>query len=173
MKKRKYTIYEIEKMTKGQLSKYKLKKAINEGDLVAEYLDPENVGRGAPKFLVTEEALNRYIKSLNKSKQKEEKYISPASPTKIEGVTESLEQEIKVREQKEEIAELKNRIQFLETQSAKMEPLLRSRMKDLDAEADRDRERREIMLELANINMFSFFKIKQKQQLLKRLNSLF
>ena len=67
--KKKYTIYEIEKITHGQLSKYKIKQAIKSGNLVAQYLDPEKAGRGTPKYLVSEESLTKYLQSLKNIKK--------------------------------------------------------------------------------------------------------
>lgn len=172
MKRKKFSIYEIEKMTKGHLSKYKLKKAIQDGDLVAEYHDPESAGRGAAKYLITEEALNRYMKNINKNDEPINSVKQYHSKEEQENLKLSLESNKQTRETKEEIAELKNRIQFLENQTAKMEPLLRTRMKDIEDEMKRDQERREIMLELANINFLSLFSQKKKHNLLRKLNQL-
>ncbi|MEK9657045.1 MAG: hypothetical protein VW378_01570 [bacterium] len=174
MKKGKYSIYEIEKMTLGKLSKYKLKKAIQEGSLVAEYLDPDKSGRGAPKYLVSQEALDKYLRSKKNAKIKINTTLRLEEREQTdEGiVNEQIDKHAQLRQQKEHIADLKNRIQFLETQNAKIEPILRHRLKDLEAEAELDRERREIILELASMNFLSPFSIRKKRALLKRLNQL-
>jgi endo-1,4-beta-mannosidase len=70
---KKYTVYEIEKLTKGKLSKYKLTKAIEQGLLKAERVKRTKKGRGVPNFFVFENDLYDYLKYIDENKKK---YIS-------------------------------------------------------------------------------------------------
>ena len=107
--KKKYTVYEIEKLTKGQLSKYKIKKAIKEGQLVAEYLDTKKMGRGTPKYLVSEAALNKYIQSLTNEKLKEVKIKNEtkniSDDTQLNSSQSDLELRMQITHQQQELAD--------------------------------------------------------------------
>jgi hypothetical protein len=63
-----YTIYEIEKLTKGRLSKYKLNLAIETKELKAKKVGDGRNGRGAPKFIIFEKDLNDTSKQSQKLK---------------------------------------------------------------------------------------------------------
>ena len=67
---RKYTVYEIEKLTNGKISKYKLNQAIEKGELKAEFVPGDKHGRGIPKYFVFENDLNDYLKKLHNEKKK-------------------------------------------------------------------------------------------------------
>ena len=83
----KYTVYEIEKLTSGKLSKYKLNKAIEEGRLKAEKASFTKKGRGTPKYYVHEEELESYLKEMNQSSHR---HISLMDDTLKEGLEERI-----------------------------------------------------------------------------------
>ena len=70
LNKDRYTVYEIEKLTNGKLSKYKLTKAILNGELKAEKVNSNKRGRGVPNYFVHESDLEVYLAALQKSNTK-------------------------------------------------------------------------------------------------------
>ena len=53
---KKYSMYEIEKLTKGQLSKYKVKLAIDNGELKAEKIKQEKRA-GDPQVILLKKVI--------------------------------------------------------------------------------------------------------------------
>ncbi len=104
-----YSLYEIEKLTDGKLSKYRLKQAIKEGFLKATYTNPERRGPGSPSYIVESEDLDAYLTYLKKSK-----------PTKIEIDNSS----------KTELEELKLRVEALEKEANMNKTFLRTFMEE-------------------------------------------
>ena len=72
-KQKKYTVYEIEKLTKGKLTKYKLTKAIHANELNAEEVKEKKRGRGIPNFFIYENDLNEYLQKIEENKKKPKK----------------------------------------------------------------------------------------------------
>jgi GTPase involved in cell partitioning and DNA repair len=171
---KKYTVYEIEKLTKGKLSKYKLNQAIEKGDLIAEEVKSDKRGKGIPKYFIFEDSLQNY---LNKIEANRKRLIEVPDDTKN---TNNFNEEMKnfiqtliaennmvVQSQKSELEQLRKQIKLLEAQTDKLSPYL-----DLDkhnSEEQKSKERRELLMELANMSVFAF---RRKNEVLKKLSSL-
>lgn len=159
---KKYTVYEIEKLTKGKLTKYKLNLAIANGELNAKKVEGKKRGRGIPKFFIYESDLDSYLESLKNKKKKTIKFPFDESIIKKEPVkspSEPAEDHLKTIEQ------LKEKIEFLE---GTISNTFRSILKEQDREEVKER-RKEIILKLASLNIFN---IKKKRELLQELNKL-
>ncbi len=95
---KKYTVYEIEKLTNGKVTKYKLNQAIQKGELTAEFVEGGKKGRGMPKYFVNEDELRRFLAKI--SEQKKNKLPLPEPENSSAGG---------------ELVELRQRISLLET----------------------------------------------------------
>jgi hypothetical protein len=172
---KKYTVYEIEKLTGGKLTKYKLNQAILKGDLVAEEVKGKKKGKGVPKYYIFENDLDNYLKKLDEQKKKRinfpgEEEVTPISSEIVDMVKELTEQKDRsFQKQNEQIETLKERIKLLEVQNSKIKPLLDAEEAKRDSESKQATERRELLMELANIGVFS---IARKNEILKQLSKL-
>ena len=175
---KKYTVYEVEKITGGKLSKYKLTKAIIAGELKAQRVFSEKKGRGVPNYFVYEDDLQEYVDKLEETKK---------STIRIPDVL--INKEIEIAEelpvtnyddfmtkanyffdsQKSKLDTLLDRIHFLEKENSKVVPLLEKQQDFLDAEQKKSLERKELLMELASSPSFNAAK---KKEILTRLNKL-
>ena len=73
---KKYTVYEIEKLTKGKFSKYKLTKDIESGNLKAESVTNTRLGRGMPKYYVYEADLMAYLDTIRQREDEKMVFVS-------------------------------------------------------------------------------------------------
>lgn len=155
---KKYTVYEIEKLTKGKLTKYKLNQAILKGELVAEEVKGEKKGKGIPKFFIYEEKLQEYLKKIETERKRRIILPGEDQPTLTEEIKTIYS---KIIEQKDEIIQAQNtqieklmeRVKLLEQQTEKLFPLLNSEEKRRISDQGRKEERKELLMELANISV--------------------
>ena len=80
---KKYTVYEIEKLSKGKLTKYKLTKAILAGELQAEEVKEKKRGRGLPNYFIFENNLNKYLEKMEKKQKTSYQYSTRYRSIKI------------------------------------------------------------------------------------------
>tara|TARA_Y100001970_G_C14157177_1_gene816260 strand:+ start:888 stop:1346 length:459 start_codon:yes stop_codon:yes gene_type:complete len=99
-----YTLYEVEKQTKGRLTKYKLVKAIQDGDLIATEQSPSGKGRGYSKYVISADNLNQFLI------QESKKAKAPVNFDIINNQTESIFD----KNEKNELQSLKERVRLLE-----------------------------------------------------------
>jgi hypothetical protein len=170
---KKYTIYEIENLTNGRLTKYKLNQAIKQGKLIAEEVKSEKKGKGIPKYYIYEDKLQEF---LNIIEQEKKRTITLPGETNNPELNKEFKQIFeKIIDQKDQIIEaqtshinsLTERITMLKDENSKLTRISESNP-DLD-DSDTSSERRNILLELANTNVFS---VKKKNKLLQELNRL-
>jgi hypothetical protein len=166
---KKYTVYEIEKLTNGKLTKYKLNQAILKGDLLAENVKGEKKGKGVPKYYIIENDLEDYLKKLEAQKKKrieipgEEKAIETSTEIK-EMVQELISQKDQIiQSQTDQLNTLKERIHLLETKQSSIAPA------NNNDDTNKAEERRELIMELANLSVFS---VKKRNEALKKLSRL-
>ena len=172
---RKYTVYEIEKLTNGKISKYKLNQAIEKGELKAEFVPGDKHGRGIPKYFVFENDLNEYLKKLHNEKKKIFQFPEDDANKKTsQDMTKLVDHLIKEKEdiiqsKNSVIEELKLQIKQLETQNENFKPLIESIDKKNQDQENSKKELRDIALELSEL---SFFSLGKKKHLVKRIHSL-
>ena len=176
-KQKKYTVYEVEKITNGKLSKYKLTKAIKAGHLKAEKVESNKKGRGIPNYFVYENDLQEYVDLLEETKkstiripdvlinrepdeEKAEVYESSDFISKANYFFES---------QKQTLDTLMDRINFLEKENSKIVPLLEKQQYLINEEQSKSAERKELIMELASAPSFNAAK---KKDILTKLNRL-
>ena len=170
LNKDKYTVYQIEQLTKGKLSKYKLTKAIENGELKAEKVNDSKRGRGIPNYWVKEDDLKQYLKAIEEANKKFKDIDYAGNSEDIydnnTDLTTLISQNIEcIKTQSETIDGLQNRILMLEKASAKVVPLL----EEIQYSQERSVKRKEIVMELANI---SPLQTEKRNQLLQELNKL-
>ncbi|MFC1771640.1 hypothetical protein ACFLZV_07125 [Candidatus Margulisiibacteriota bacterium] len=170
---KKFTVYEIEKLTGGKLTKYKLNQAILKGSLKAEIVEGDKKGKGVPKYYILENDLDDYLKRLEQEKKRK---IEIPGEEENTGINEELKNTVQeliqqknqfIQTQTNQIDELKQRISMLETQQSKLTPLL---SQEKDSENIQKKEQRlELIMELANTSVFA---IKSRNGILKKLSKL-
>ncbi|MCP4049951.1 MAG: hypothetical protein GY730_04515 [bacterium] len=167
---KKYTVYEIEKLTKGRLTKYKLNQAIKTKEIKAEKVNSKKNGKGVPKYYITENDLQNYLEKVEEQKKKM-KII--ADESRDDGVLVSNEiKEIytKLIEQKDSIIDSQG-MQIKEL-TKKVSMLENNRVLVADAPEDYQEKqcrRKELLMELANNSIFT---IGKRKKILKELNKL-
>ncbi|RAP38907.1 hypothetical protein DID80_01580 [Candidatus Marinamargulisbacteria bacterium SCGC AAA071-K20] len=173
---KKYTVYEIEKLTDGKLSKYKLTRAIHSGELKAESVKNQRKGRGTPNFYVYEDELKKYLGIVEQEKNRKiEIYDANESKnrraTEINDTVQTLmdNNKLLIENQSYKIDELLNRIQLLEKEQSQILPLLHENNNDKTKETEKSEQRRELLMELAQKDSIS---IDRKQTIFKTLNKL-
>ena len=164
-KERKYTVYEIEKLTHGRLTKYKLTKAILAGELNAQEVKEKKRGRGIPNFFIYEDDLNVYLKKLEESKKH---FINVPNedvlPKKVDKSADTdLVDFFKITLEKLEAIERK--IELLDENFLAMIPLLDNAQVSEQAES----KRREMLEEIASMPSFM---IKKRKDLLSKLKNI-
>jgi len=172
---KKFTVYEIEKLTNGKLSKYKLNQAIEKGDLKAEFVEGSKKGRGTPKFFVREDDLDNYLKQLTAQKQNKITVIDENFQKNIHNkIKETVQQIIEEKqdqffENNHQLKHLLDRISFLETQNNHIKTVSDNEEKHNNPEKEHSFKRRELLMELANISIFS---VRKKKEILSKLNKI-
>ena len=164
-KERKYTVYEIEKLTHGRLTKYKLTKAILAGELQAQEVKEKKRGRGIPNFFIYEDDLNVYLQKLEESKKhfinvpaQEETYTKKAVKNEKEIV-----EYIKIVAEKLETIEQK--LELIDENFLAIIPLL-----DKESVSEEvDSKRREMIEEISSMPSFM---IKKRKDLLSKLKNI-
>ena len=113
---KKYTVYEIEKLTSGKLSKYKLTRAIENGELVAQPVQTKRKGRGTPKYYVMESDLENYLQFVAQNQKK--KIVIPSDQNDISSTSKDAFKSLEelVNNQTVQINTLIEQVDFLMTQ---------------------------------------------------------
>ncbi|MFT5171538.1 MAG: hypothetical protein ACI9BD_001315 [Candidatus Marinamargulisbacteria bacterium] len=173
---KKYTVYEIEKLTDGKLSKYKLNRAIAEGSLAAEKVEGKRRGRGIPKYYVYESELQGFLKKIGDERKK--KIDLPGdtaepqhSTTELKKIVDTLvlQKNEMLDKQTLQIEDLKERVRLLETEKSELLPILSEQESKRQADLDKSDKRRDLVMELANISLFS---VGKRKNILSQLNQL-
>ena len=162
---RKYTVYEIEKLTHGRLTKYKLTKAILAGELKAQEVKEKKRGRGIPNFFIFEEDLNTYLKKVEESKKH---FINV--PENEEGFSKKSEKSdlelldlLKIVVEKLDVVEQK--MELLDENFLAIIPLLENG----ETTENTEMKRRELIEEIASMPSFM---IKKRKDLLSKLKNI-
>ncbi|RAP27613.1 hypothetical protein DID78_06065 [Candidatus Marinamargulisbacteria bacterium SCGC AG-343-D04] len=165
-KGRKYTVYEIEKLTHGKLTKYKLTKAILANELQAESVKQKKRGRGIPNYFIYESDLNVYLKKIEESKKHFIEIPEDAifSNTKEESNSSGLETLLERSTQK-----IEEKLRKIDESNETIIPLLEKHQSFIDNEKEKSSKRRELIMEL--INMPSFM-VKKRNDVLQELNKI-
>ncbi|RAP29763.1 hypothetical protein DID76_03860 [Candidatus Marinamargulisbacteria bacterium SCGC AG-414-C22] len=175
-KQKKYTVYEIEKITKGKLSKYKLTKAINNGELKAELVKNDKKGRGVPNYFVYEEDLQVYVDKLEETRRStiripdvlmNEPGGNFEQNTDVSSVIKETTESFKT--QRDKLDELLTRIHFLEKENAKVYPILDRQQKLIEDEISKSEKRKKLIMELASNPEL---KAQKRSEILQKLNQL-
>lgn len=163
-----YSIYEIEKITGGRLTKYRLLRAIEEGSLKAVEMETVRRGRGAPRFLIAEDVFINYLQSLRSDFGRRD-MLSNDEITEI--VSKLLAGEKNdLSESDKAIQTLMNRLHTLEAKNAVMEPLVRQGMDFMTEEKRRSILRKELLDALIGTEWFEFEKRKSLVEKLDKLS---
>jgi len=172
-KEKKYTVYEIEKLTKGKLSKYKLTKAIESGLLKAEKVKRTKKGRGVPNFFVYESDLFEYLKYIEENKKKfipvPEDDLSP----QVEVEHSDQDQVLYLLESNK--AQLAKQNELLERLQTQFEQLVDQHKQVLKNEESRSSNRRALIDELSKLessNHMPSFQVKKREDILSDLIEL-
>lgn len=184
---KKYSVYEIEKLTDGKMSKYKINKAIEDGFLKAERID-DNVGKNSAKWEIYQDSLNEWLHSIGE--QVKTKIPVPGEDSDTFIVKEELDQLVKERVSDLEriiagkdnhITDLKNQVNLIQEINI---PLLtegknyaQQQVKELKDDMSflhqknesQSVERRKLLMDLSNCGVFQ---IGKKRKLLSKLNEI-
>lgn len=166
---RKYTVYEIEKLTHGKLTKYKLTKAILADELKAETVKQQKRGRGIPNYFIYESDLNEYLKKIEESKKHfieipEDTILS----TKKEGSFDN-SLEILLEKNVSSALKIEEKLNKIEKNNSIIIPLLEKHEAFILQEQEKSSKRRELIMEI--INMPSFM-VKKRNETLQELNKI-
>ena len=161
----KYTVYEIEKLTGGKLTKYKLTKAIHAGELNALKVNEEKKrGRGIPNYFIYESELNNY---LSKLEEKRKNFINvPDNPIETNQTKQSKEDKILnlLEETIERLSALTLRLDKFEQNYTTVIPMLKN-----DTEQQKNLACKEIIDELATMPSFQ---VQRRKELLNQLKTI-
>ena len=169
-----YTVYQIEKMTNGKLSKYRLNKAIESGDLKCEVVEADKHGRGIPKYYVNREDLVNYLDLIEKQyKQKivlSEGAINngTGSLDDVEKIVRNYQKEIMSRYQ-DQFESLEQKIGVLEKLQERYNDNIYTTLEQKKKGLIESGERRNLLMELMQLNPFQ---IRKKRELLKKLHRI-
>ena len=148
-----YTIYQAIKYSEGKLTRNKLEKAIESGDIVVQN------GSGKAKYLIDEDELLKYLQAYGDkintklSVPKKRNDESEKKPKYFDQLITAKEDLIKSKDEK---------IEFMKQQHQKYLPKIEER-------EEKENERKKLILELSSI---SIFQIKRKKHILSRLMEL-
>lgn len=162
---RKYTVYEIEKLSKGKLTKYKLTKAILAGELSAQEVKEKKRGRGLPNYFIYENHLNEYLEKMEQNKKH---FINIPQDTIETSTTnqDSIQQlHALLKQNIENFENLENRLIKIQNDYDRIIPLLENN--NIDFKQDIVQKRKEIIEELANTPAFQ---VKKREELIKKLD---
>ena len=162
---KKYTVYDIEKLTQGKTTKYKLRKAIKNGELIAEHTPGKKRGRGASKYWVNEPDLIRYINEIEIYDFKVES-INDLPHKRETDLLTSLRTTITASHQ---IKRLQERVAFLEKENSKLVPLVETACSRLVKEKHRCDQTQQLVEELAANDAFSIDKKTEIKDRLKKI----
>ena len=169
MQNKKYTVYQIEKLSKGKLTKYKLTKAILSGELKAEQTKETKHGRGLPNYFIYEDELNTYLENVEKNKSHNinipEEEIQEINKTNQNN--ESLEELLK--KNIENFYNLEQKILKIQKDYEEIIPLLKKESTFSNFEETKSSQRKEIIEELETMPSFM---VKKRKDLLSKLNKL-
>jgi len=174
---KKYSIYEIAKSTQGQISQYKITKAIQDKELLAETVKD---GKGKLKYLIADSDLQQWLHNTGDQMATNiilpnKQLINEAEPQKENNLKPVLEEKDK------RIEELKEHIYLLEHKNI---PLLEESKKEAQAridnvnnqikelqekEEEKAKERRKLIMDLSQVK---FYQGKKRQELLSKLNAI-
>jgi len=172
---KKYTVYEIEKLTDGKLSKYKLTRAIHSGDLKAESVKNQRKGRGTPNFYIYENDLKLYLERIEQEKNKKIDIYDADKPKQdISEISCNIQNmmdnnKLWLQNQGYKIDELLSRIQMLEKNQSQIIPLLQEEKEIKKTEELKSKKRKILVMELAQSNSIPETR---KNQILQDLNKL-
>ena len=150
-----YTIYQAIKYSEGKLTRNKLEKAINRGEIAVQS------GTGKAKYLIDENELLTYLEvhvdalknPLMSPKEDKENTKEIANNDYIERLLSEKETVIQLKDEK---------IKYLEANYQRYLP-------KLDEEGVKETERKTLLIELTGL---SIFKCKRKREILSRLMAL-
>ncbi len=169
-KQKKYTVYEIEKLTKGKLTKYKLTKAILANELKAEEVKEKKRGRGIPNFFIYEDDLNEYLKKVEENKKH---YINIPQDIIYNEAEESSENQTQIesllKKNIENLELFEKKLTKIENNYTQIIPLLEKQQHQIENQEERSEQRKEIIEEI--INMPSFM-VKKRKELLNKLQTI-
>ena len=166
-----YTVYQIEKMTNGKLSKYRLNKAIESGDLKCQIVEADKHGRGIPKYYVNRDDLIIYLELI----EKQYKQRIELSEVSMNGGASSMDDIEKIvrNYQKEIMGRYQLQFESLEQKIGVLEKLQEQYSENVYATLEQKKkgivesgERRNLLMELMQLNPFQ---IRKKRDLLKYL----
>ncbi len=163
-----YSVYEIEKLSKGRLSKYRLIQAIQYGFLLATPMDTSRRGRGAPKFLVSESALVNYLETLKKDFRRGDALSNEA----INDILSLVSSESSVLTDKQSdvaVDALIKRLHALEEKNEAMEPLVLQGLGWMKREKERAARRQELLTLLSDTEWYEFQK---RKSIVEQLNTI-
>ncbi|MAQ64266.1 hypothetical protein CL647_01345 [bacterium] len=165
---KKYTVYEIEKLSKGKLTKYKLTKAILAGELQAEEVKEKKRGRGLPNYFIFENNLNKYLEKMEKNKKHhinipqdtvQSKYNVNQENTKE--LQELLKQNI------DNFNKLESRLTKIQNDYDLIIPMLEKQ--NINPTQNIVQQRKQIIEELANTPAFQ---MERREELIKKLDNI-
>jgi len=154
-----YSVYEIEKISNGRLSKYRLLQAIREGLLPATPMETTRRGRGSPKFLVSNASLKSYLERL-KLEARRGDTLSNALINDILLAVSSEPSELKEGPSDVTVDTLVQRLHALEEQTAVMAPLVRQGLRWMTDEKSRAERRQQLLTSLNETEWYEFEKRK-------------
>jgi len=165
---KKYTVYEIEKLSKGKLTKYKLTKAILAGELDAEEAKEKKRGRGLPNFFIYESKLNEYLAKMEENKKHHINIPQDTVQSKYNVNPETVNQLQSLLEQTiENFQNLENKLSKIQNDYEYIIPMLEQH--NINPRRSLVQQRKEIIEELANTPAFH---IEKRDQLIKKLDSI-
>jgi hypothetical protein len=153
-----YSVYEIEKLSKGRLSKYRLLQAIKEGLLSATPMATMRRGRGSPKFLISSDDLKVYLEKLKADLRRVDTLSNDAINDILLAV--SLDPTAVVSESDVTVDMLIRRLHALEEKNEAMEPLVRQGLRWMTDEKEKKARRQELLAALAATEWYEFEKRK-------------
>jgi len=163
-----YSIYEIEKLSKGRLSKYRLIQAIERGILLATAIETTRRGRGAPKFLTSEASLCAYLEILKKESRRVDA-LSNEAINDILSIISSKKSVLIDKKPDKTVDILIERIHALEAKNEAMEPLVRQGLEWMTREKEKTARRQELMTLLSDLEWYEFEK---RKAIVEQLNTL-
>ena len=168
---KKYTVYEIEKITNNKFSKYKLNQAIENGELKAEKVGGGKKGRGIPKYFIYESDLKDYFASIEEIEKKKNNLLDEFENinSKIKKNTNIILRDYNEENSVSEIDDLKKKISNLEKNILILANNNEKNREKINEIEKKENDRRNIIMELANLGVFS---IQKKDVLLEKLNKL-
>lgn len=154
-----YSVYEIEKLSKRKLSKYRLLQAIQEGLLSATPTETTRRGRGSPKFLISNEALTSYLERLRINSRRGDALSNDAINDILKEVS------LVMSESEPSTSDLTldtliQRLHVLEEQNTAMEPLVRQGLKWMNDEKEKAARRHQLLASLSETEWYEFEKRK-------------